>query len=132
MKCTGCLSYGQLATAYPRRPGPEAYMVEVFNSNVGEMCDEYICHACNSTENARSVIIIDSGCSAQMFSDWRVFYNFRTTTGIQVKCANGELAEASGVGDVGFLSNISLVPQLKINLISEGREETILLSGWKT
>ena len=55
-----------------------------------------------------------------MFSDWRVFLNFLTKTGIQVKCADGQLVEASGVGDVGFLTNALLVPQLKANLIPEG------------
>ena len=58
--------------------GPEVHMAKIFNSNVGEVCDEDICHACDSDENARSVIIIDSGCSAHMFSDWRMFRNFRT------------------------------------------------------
>ena len=96
-------------------------MVEVFNFNVGEVCDEYICFACDSDKNARKVSIIDSGCSAHMFSDWRVFRNFRTKTGVQVMCANGQLVEASGVGDVGFLTNVLLVPQLRTNLISEGK-----------
>ena len=64
-----------------------------------------------------------------MFSDWRVFSNFRTKTGVQVMHANGQLAEASGVVDVGFLSNVLLVPKLKTNLISEGK---LALSGWKT
>ena len=70
------------------------------------------------------MIIIDGGCSAHMFSDWRVFRNFRTKTGIQVKCANGQFIEASGVGDVDFLTGVLLVPQLK--LISEGK---LALSG---
>ena len=39
------------------------------------------------------------------------------------------LVEASGVGDVGFLTNALLVPQLKTNFISEGE---LALSGWKT
>ena len=78
VKCTGCLCYGHLATACPRRPVPEVHMVEVFNSNVGEVCDEYNCHACASDINARKVIIIESGCNAHMFSDWRVSRNFRT------------------------------------------------------
>ena len=41
-------------------------------------------------------------------------------TGIKVRCANGQLVEVSGVGDVGFLTNILLVPQLKTNLTSDG------------
>ena len=61
-------------------------MFEVFSSNVGEVYDEYTCHACGSAKNARKVIIIDSGCSALMFSDWRVFRIFRIKTGIQVVC----------------------------------------------
>ena len=77
-------------------------------------------HTCDSVENARRVINIDSGCSAHMFSDWRVSRNFGTKTGIQVKCANGQLVEASGVGDVGCLTYVLLVPSLKTNLISEG------------
>ena len=64
-----------------------------------------------------------------MFSDWRVFRNFRTKTGIQVKCANGQLIEAFDVDDVGFQTNALLVPQLKKCLISEGE---IALSGWET
>ena len=52
-----------------------------------------------------------------MFSDWRVFRNFRNKTGIQVKCAYDELIEASGVGNVGFLPDVLLVPQLEKNLI---------------
>ena len=96
-------------------------MVELFNSDVGEVSDEYTCHACDSFDNPRRVIIIDIGCSAHMFSDWRVFRNFRTKTGVQVRCANGQLAESSGVGDVGFLTNVLLIPQLKTNLISEGK-----------
>ena len=47
-------------------------MVEVFNCNEDEVCDEYTCHACASDVNVRKVIIIDSGCSAHMFSDRRV------------------------------------------------------------
>ena len=62
-----------------------------------------------------------------MFSDWRVFLNFRKTV-LQVKCANGQLVAASGVGDVGFLTDVLLVPQLKTNLISEGK---LALYGWK-
>ena len=83
MKCTGCLCYGHLATAYPRRPAIEVHMAEVFNSNVGEVCDEYACHECDTDVNALSVTIIDIRCSAHMFSDWRVFRNFRTKTGIK-------------------------------------------------
>ena len=64
-----------------------------------------------------------------MFSDWRVFCNFRTKTGIQFKCANGQLIRASSVGDVGFLTDVFLVPQLQKNLISE---EKLVLSGWRT
>ena len=60
----------------PRRPVPEVHMVGVFNSHVGEVCDEYTCHACDIRDNARRVIIIDSRCSAHMFSDWRVFHIF--------------------------------------------------------
>ena len=63
-----------------------------------------------------------------MFSDWRVFHKFRTKTGVQVRCANSQLVGASGVGDVGFLINVLLVPQLKTNLISEGK---LALSEWK-
>ena len=112
VKCTGCLCYGHLATACPRRPVSEDHMVKVFNFNLGEVCDEYTCHACDSVDNPRRVIIIDSGCSANMFSDWRVFRYFRNKTGIQVRCVNGQPVEASGVGDVGFLTNVLLVPQL--------------------
>ena len=128
VKCVGCLCYGHLVTACSRRPTPETHMAEVYNSNVGEVCDEYTCNTCDNDDNARKAIIIDSGCSAHMFSDWRVFRNFRATTGVQVKCANGQLVGASGVGDVGFLKNVLLVPQLKTNLISEGK---LALSGWK-
>ena len=35
-------------------------MVEVYNTNVGEVCDEYTCYSCDSDGNARSVIIINS------------------------------------------------------------------------
>ena len=80
-----------LWTPCPRHPGPEVHTEEVYNSNVGGMFDEDACHECNADDNARIVINIDSGCSAHMFSDWRVFQNFRTKTGIQVKCANGHL-----------------------------------------
>ena len=55
-----------------------------------------------------------------MFSDWRVFCNLR--------CANGKVVAASGVGDVGFLRDVLIVPQQKTNLISEGK---LALSGWK-
>ena len=54
-----------------------------------------------------------------MFSGWRVFRDFSSKTGIQVKCANGQLIEASGVGDVGILTTVLLVAQLKKNLIYE-------------
>ena len=43
--------------------------------------------------------------------------------------ANGQLVEVSGVGDVGFLTNVLLVHRLKTSLISEGK---LALSGWKT
>ena len=49
------LCYSYLATACPRRPGPEVHMADVFNTNMGEVCDEYTCYACDSDENARSV-----------------------------------------------------------------------------
>ena len=84
VECTRCLCYGHLATAFPRRPVPEVHMVEVFNSNLGEVCENYTCNAWKSTDNPRRVTIIDSGCSAHMFSDWRVFRNFRIKTGIDV------------------------------------------------
>ena len=73
-------------------------MTEVLNSNVGEVCDEDTCHACDSADNPRRVIII----SAHMFSNLRVFCNFRAKTGVQVRCMNRQLVEASGVGDLGF------------------------------
>ena len=38
-----------------------------------------------------------------------------------VKCANGSLTKVLGVGDVGILRKILLVPQLKKDLISEGQ-----------
>ena len=66
-------------------------MAEVFNSNVGEVCDEYTCHTCDSSDNALRVIIIDSGCSAHIFSGWRLFLNFRAKSGVQVRCENGQL-----------------------------------------
>ena len=62
-----------------------------------------------------------------MCSDWKVFRNFRTKTGIQVKCANGALIEKP-VGGVDFLTDVLLVPQLKKNLNSEGK---LTLSGWR-
>ena len=96
---------------------------------MGEVCDEYTCHECDIDKNARSVIIIDNGYNAHMFSDLRVFHNFCTKTGIQVKCANGQLIEPFSVGDAGFLTNSLGVPQLKTNLISKGK---LALSGWKT
>ena len=78
-------------------------MAEVFNSNMGEVCDEYIYYVCDNGEKARSVIIIDSGCSARMLSDWRVHCTFRSKTGIQVKSANRQLIEASSVVSVVIL-----------------------------
>ena len=81
--------------------------------NRGEFCGEYSCYWCDSDENERSIIIVDSGCSAHMFSDWRVFKNFPINTEIQVNCANGQVIEASGVGNVGFLTDVLLIPQLK-------------------
>ena len=45
-----------------------------------------------------------------------------------MRCAIGQLVEASGLGDVGFLTNVLLVHLLKKNLISE---EKLALSGWK-
>ena len=63
----------------------------------------------------RSYIIIDSGCSTHMFSDWRGFRNFRTKTWIQVKCADGQLIEAYGVGDWGFLTDVLMILQIKKN-----------------
>ena len=114
-------------------------MVEVYRFNVREVYDRYTYYACESDINTlrwlryktrmweqcvantpgmrvkvvekSSVIIIDSECSAHMFSDWRVFRNFRTKTGIQVKCASDQLIEASDVGDLDFLIGILLVPQ---------------------
>ena len=46
-----------------------------------------------------------------------------------MRCTNRQLVGVSGVRDVGFLTNVLLVPQLKTNLISEG---ILALSGWKT
>ena len=57
----------------------------------------------------RYVTLIKEKC----VTDWRVFRSFCTKTGIQVKCANGQLIEASGVGDVGFFTHVLLVLQLK-------------------
>ena len=55
-----------------------------------------------------NTIIFDSSCSRHMFSDW-------------VKCVNGSLTKVLGVGDVGILQKVLLVPQLKKGLISEGQ-----------
>ena len=110
-------------------------MAEVYNSNMGEECDKYACHEADVDENTCSVIITYSGCSAHMFSVVHICSLtgecFATShqNGVQVSCANGQLIEASGVGDAGFLTDALLVPQLKENLISEGK---LALSGWKT
>ena len=71
------------------------------------MSDEYTCYSCDSIDNTPSVIIIFSGWSAYIFN-------------IQVKCFNSQLVEASDVGDVGFLTNVLLVPQLTGKVFSEG------------
>ena len=47
VECIGFLYYGHLATVYPRRPGPEVHMAAVYNSYVGEVCDEHTCYACD-------------------------------------------------------------------------------------
>ena len=52
-------------------------------------------------------------CSAHMFSEWRVFHNFRTKNGIQVECSDSQLIAASDVGDNDILTNVLLVAQLK-------------------
>ena len=49
--------------------------------------------------------------------------------GIQVKCANNQLIDASDVDDVGFLTYVLLISLLKENLISGGK---LNLSGEKT
>ena len=69
------------SSSLPNHPGPEVFMAEVYKSNVEEMCDKYTCYACDSGENARSVIIIDSRCSAHMFSDWKVSATFAPRLG---------------------------------------------------
>ena len=62
-----------------------------------EVRDRYTCYACDSGENARTVIAFCYGYSVYMFSHWRFFRNFHTKAGIQVKCANGQLIKDSGV-----------------------------------
>ena len=87
------------------------HMAKFLNSNVEELFNEHICWACDSDEKACSVVIADSGCSALVFSDWRGFPNCFVTTDIQVKYANGQLTEGSGVDDVDILTNALLVPK---------------------
>ena len=58
----------------PSKPNPEFHIAEVFNSNVREVSEDYSCYVCDSDENARRVIIIDSGCSSHMFFDSRVCF----------------------------------------------------------
>ena len=50
-----------------------------------------------------------------------MFKNLSTVIDLWVKCANGSLAKVLGVGDVGILRKVLLVPQLKKDLISEGQ-----------
>ena len=52
-----------------------------------------------------SLVIIDSECNTHMSSDWRLFCIFHIKSGIQAKCANSELVDASGVDDVDILKN---------------------------
>ena len=56
-----------------------------------------------------------------MFSDWTVFRNWCTKTGIRVKGAYRQLVDAFGVGDVGLITNVLLIQQLKTDLISVGK-----------
>ena len=55
------------------------------------------------------------------------FRNYCNKTGIQIKCANGQLIKESGVGDVSIPNNVSLVTPLKINLIFFGK---LALTGY--
>ena len=67
------------------------------------------------------VIIFDSGCSRHILSYWRMFKNLSTDVDRWFKCANGSLIKVLGVGDVGILRKVSLVPQLKMDLKYEGQ-----------
>ena len=69
-----------------------------------------------------------------MFADWTMFKNLNMDVDLWVNCANGSLTKVLGVGDVGILRKVLLVPQLKKDLISEGQlaremEWTIMAKG---
>ena len=92
----------------------------VWNHN-GNINEEYSCFVCDVQGVALNKIVFDSGCSRHMFADWRLFKNLSTDVDLWVKCANGSLTKVLGVGDVGILRRVLLVPQLKKDLISEGQ-----------
>ena len=54
-------------------------------------------------------------------ADWRLLKNLSTDVDLWVKCANGSLTKVLGIGDVGVLRRVLLVPQLKKDIISEGQ-----------
>ena len=128
VSCLKCCQKGHLATVCPFNFKQEqAYSVEVIDpskivlANNGEINEEYSCFVCDVQGVVRNVIIFDSGCSRHMFSDYKMFKNLSMDVDLWVKCANGSLTKVLGVGDVGSLRNVLLVPQLKKDLISEGQ-----------
>ena len=128
VSCIRCLQKGHLATECPLRVKQEqAYTTEVIDKSKivssynGEINEEYSCFVCDVQGVVRNIIIFDSGCSRHMFSNWRMFKNISTDVDLWVKCANGSMTKVLGVGDVGILRRVLLVPQLKKELISEGQ-----------
>ena len=120
VSCVRCLSKGHLAIACPFRVKQEqAYNTEVIDPSTivwthnGVVNEEYSCFVCDVQGVVTKTIIFDSGCSRHMFADRCLFKNLCTGVDLWFKCANGSLTKVLGVGDVGILWRVLLVPHLK-------------------
>jgi uncharacterized protein involved in tolerance to divalent cations len=80
---------------------------------------EYLYNACISkSPDMKNMIILDSGASRHMFSDFSLFKNYKIIRNIIVKVANGEHIEVLGKGTVGPFNNVLHVPSIQKDLIS--------------
>ncbi len=68
-------------------------------------------------DTIKDLWFVDSGCTNHMIQDASYFENIRPYSA-KVRVANGLQINAVGIGKVGLLDNVLLVPELAINLIS--------------
>ena len=78
------------------------------------------------------LIISDGGASKSMFSDRRLFRNYKECDNAFVKMADGTMCRVLGTGDVGKLRDVLHVENLVFDLVSESWCDKMGMTGtWK-